>query len=57
VIDRCNMNRESFSYLGPLGGAGAYGEGVTNNTILFGSQKFRVLEYEVYQVKLHGLME
>jgi hypothetical protein len=53
IADRCNENENSYSYLGPRHGHGP--EGV-DPYILFGSLRFRVLEYEVYQVEIESVV-
>jgi hypothetical protein len=54
IADRCHKNEYSYSFLGPIHGDDGYGlEGVEPSS-LFGVEEFRVLEYEVYQVR-HNL--
>jgi hypothetical protein len=53
IADRCNENvGRSFSYLRPRYGYGP--EGV-DSRILFGEERFRVLEYEVFQVEIQPM--
>jgi hypothetical protein len=49
ISDRCNLNSHSYSYLSHDGGYGREGE---DPCLLFGSNHFRVLDYEVFQIKL-----
>jgi hypothetical protein len=52
ITNRCHENEYSSSHIG----MGGYGDKGVNPFFLFGSYRFKVLEYEVFQVELEAIV-